>query len=253
MALVSDNFVFEYQNTGDSSKLVSQYKNFLNKYTSLLWNDAIDFSNYDVRCFLACFIDDKELRTNLRKGKFHSSETKKAAQQVLQGLRFKIRNHSFNELRSELIIPFLSCASMYKSQGRSFQKYLYVAYKYELKRHLDSIKLDMMDRQGVMYIDIADETEWKDDVPEELVIHFDKGLELNDPGWIHGDKANEPFSSLKPHERYIMAKYYFERYTDKEIAKMLPYNPKSIHRIRMRIKRKLQDMYHRGEIKWIRL
>ncbi|KAF2421740.1 sigma-70 family RNA polymerase sigma factor [Bacillus subtilis] len=253
MTLATDDFVFEYQNTGDSSKLVSQYKNFLNKYTSLLWNDTIDFSNYDIRCFIACYIEDKEVRVNLRRGKFHSSETKKTAQQVLQKLRFKFRNHSFNELQSELIIPFLSCATMYKPQGRSFEKYLYVAYKFELKRYLDTLKLDALDRQGVMYIDIAEESEWKESIPDELIIQFDTDLELNDPEWIYGDKASEPFASLKPHERYIMAKYYFERYTDKEIAKMLPYNPKSIHRIRMRIKRKIQDMYYEGEIKWIRL
>ncbi|MCD7910905.1 sigma-70 family RNA polymerase sigma factor [Bacillus velezensis] len=253
MAFSTDDFVFEYQNTGDSSKLVPQYKNFLNKYISLLWNDTIDFNNYDIRCFIACFIEDSEIRMNLRRGKFHSNETKKTAQQVLHRLRFKIRNHSFDELQSELIIPFLSCAAMYKSQGRSFEKYLYVAYKYELKRHLDALKLDILDRQGVLYIDVAEENDWKEKMPEELIIHFDTDLELNDPRWIYGDKASKPFSCLKPHERYIMAKYYFERYTDKEIAKMLPYNPKSIHRIRMRVKRKILDMYQKGEINWIRL
>ena len=79
------------------------------------------------------------------------------------------------------------------------------------------------------------------------------GLELSHPKWIHGDSSQFPFSDLKSHERYILAKYYYEGYTDKEIARMLPYHSKSIHRIRKRIQLQLQNMFNKGELKCLRM
>ncbi len=252
--IVQDNCVIVYQNTKDSSLLVEQYKNFINKYVSLFSSDAIDFNNYDIRCFLATYIEDKKVRSNLRRGKFHSATTKQAAHKVLQYLKFKLRKHSIKELFSELLIPLLHCASDYEDKGKGFEKYLYVAYRYKLKRHLDEIKLDVIDDHGVIYKNTLSDLELDyEKLPESLIVHYDSDLQLNDPLWIHGNQSSEPFSSLKPHERYILAKYYYEGYTDKEISRMLPYNPKSIHRIRMRLKRHFINLYHEGEMKWIRM
>ncbi len=251
---LQEECVMIYQNTKESDLLVEQYKNFINKYVSLFWNDAIDFSNYDIRCFLSIYIEDKKIRSNLRRGKYHSGETKKSAYKVLQYLKFKLRRHSREDLYSELLIPFLDCAKTYKNKGKGFEKYLYVVYKYELKRHLDEIKLDAMDEHGVIYKSILLGSEWDyEDLPDNLITQNDFDLQLNHPLWIHGNRSSKPFSSLKSHERYILAKYYYEGYTDKEIARMLPYNPKSIHRIRMRLKKHFINLYHEGEIKWIRI
>lgn len=253
-----DRLVEEYHNTGDSTRLVGTFQNFLNKYATMLWNDNVDYRNYDLRCFLACFIKDKDCRIRLRRGKFHSFDTRKRAEKVLQYLRFKLRNHSRDEIQAELVIPFLRCAQMYRSKGKSFEKYLYVAYRYTLKRHFDNIHLDVIDSHGILYGNLAEhEEEWEAEWEEKpaLAIEFDAGMELNDPAWIRGDKGacNPLFAELKPHERFIMAKYYYEELTDKDIARLLPYHPKSIARIRMRIKRQFQQLYNEGEIKWIRL
>jgi RNA polymerase sigma factor (sigma-70 family) len=252
---LKDQSVLEYQTTGDSTKLVNQYKNFLNKYCTLFYSNTIDFRNYDIRCFLACYIEDKKLSNSLRRGKYHSSKTVAAAYKVLHYLRLKLRNHTYQELEHELLIPFLQCAKSYQPQGIGFAKYLYNSYRYELKRHLDrNIKLDAMDRHEILYRDIWVEDEWEEEeLPEHLTIEMDEHFELSDPNWIHGKKAGEPFSNLKPHERYILVKYYYEEYTDKEIARMLPYNPKSIHRIRMRLIKYFKELYDKGELKCIRL
>lgn len=248
-----DQLVLAYQRRNESEPLVEGFKNFLNKYVSLIWDDIIDYSNYDVRCFLASYIPERELRVNLYRGKYHSTETKRAAYKALQTIRFKLRKHNLQELQAEMLIPFLQCAGRYKRKGSSFEKYIYVAYKYQLKRHLKKIELDLIDQQGIMYQEVGHELNWEIETPQKPFITLDDGLELNDPNWIHGDKASKPFAKFKAHERYIMAKYYYENYTDREIARMLPYNPKSIHRIRMRAKKHFINLYEKGELKWIRL
>jgi hypothetical protein len=255
MKATQDQYILEYQQTGCAENLIEQYDNFLNKYYALLHHNTIDFSNYDIRCFLACYISEEDVSKDLRRGRYPSQETIKVAYKILQHLRHKLRNHTWREVKNELLIPFLFCARIYKSKGIGFDKYLYKAYKYNLKRHLDiNLKWDALDKHTV-YRDFAIE---EDSLPDEFKVeefefYLDEAFELTDPRWIHGSKSTGPFKDLKPHERYILVKYYYEDKTDKEIARMLPYNPKSIHRIRMRIKKKLIDSYSKGELKCLRL
>jgi DNA-directed RNA polymerase specialized sigma24 family protein len=256
--ITHDEQVLNYQETGNSEKLVEQFHNFLNKYLYMLTSDNVDYSNYDLRCFLATFVQNKEVRKSLRRGKFHSKESVAVARKTLDYLRFKLRNHNQDELYAELVIPLLHCAQRYQPIGRSFEKYLYRAYKFYLKRHLDTIQLDAMDTYGTLYYgQFEEEIELLDELQEEQMFvlnpELDEGMELTDPRWISGKDCSEAFTPLKAHERYILAKYYYEKNTDKEIARMLPYNPKSIHRIRMRLREHFMDLYNQGELKWIRL
>lgn len=255
----ADQYVLEYQATGISEQLVEQYKNFLNKYQMMFVNENVDFTNYDVRSFLSCYVKDPEIRRNLRRGKFHSSETRSIAYKILQYIKWALRQHHPKEIEAELVIPFLRCAKAYKQQGKSFNRYLYRVYRYELKRHIDKMPIDMLDQEKITYIDVwHDNFDWEVtedvyDFERPLHIEMDDTLELSHPDWIHGDKSTEPFRLLKPHERYILVKYYYENHTDKEIAKMLPYNPKSIHRMRKRLVDYLYESYSKGDLKWIRL
>lgn len=253
MHTTQDQSVLSYQETGDPEQLIAQYGNFINKYYFLIKNGNIDFSNYDIRCFLSCYVSDEGLSRSLRRGKYHSSETIASAYKVLRTLRHKLRNHNEKEMYHEILIPFLQLAQGYKQVGVGFDKYLYKAYKYELKRHLDNMKWDALDHGGLLYRDISVEEEWEEEIPEELVFEMDEQFELSDPRWIHGHRSGEPFSDLKPHERYILVKYYYEEYTDREIARMLPFNPKSIQRIRKRLTTYLQNLYDEGELRCLRL
>lgn len=253
METTQDQYVLLYQQTGNAEELIKQYENFLNKYMSMFQYNTIDFSNYDVRCFLACYISDESLSKSLRRAKYHSAEAMSTAQKVLRSLQHKLRNHNKKELFHEIVIPFLQLAKGYKQLGVGFDKYLYKAYKYELKRHLDNIKWDALDHGGLMYRDALHEEEWEEESQEELTFEMDEQFELSDPRWVHGKRSGEPFINLKPHERYILVKYYYEDYTDREIARMLPYNPKSIHRIRKRLEKHFMELYHKGELRCLRL
>lgn len=251
--ITPDDQIFKYQRTGESDELINQYANFLHKYYALIQFNSIDFSNYDIRCFLACYIADEAVGKELRRGKSLSPETVTIAYKALQSIRHKLRNHTYEELKHELLIPFLQVAQRYKQLQVGFDKYLYKAYKYVLKRHLDDMKWDALDHSGLMYKDTAIEGDFEEVVYDEFTLEMDEAYELCDPRWIHGNKSRKPFADLKSHERYILVKYYYESHTDKEIARMLPYNPKSIHRIRTRLVKQFKELYTQGELKCLRI
>lgn len=233
--------------------LLNKYDNFIQKYINLFTVEYIDYGNYSIRSFLALHIADKKIGKKLRRGKI-DLVVKEEASKVVKYLAFKLRNHSRMELYHELAIAFIQCVRNYTDIGVGFKRYLYKTYKYVLKKHLDNLKLDGMDTHKILYIDGLSEEQWAEEEEEaELVEEIEKALELNDPRWIHGNLSSPPFDTLKSYERYILAKYYYEEYMDREIARMLPFHPKAIHRIRMRMKKHFQGMYDRGEMKWIRL
>jgi RNA polymerase sigma factor (sigma-70 family) len=243
----------QYTDEERAEYLLNKYDNFIQKYMNLFTIEVIDFNNYSIRSFLALHIADKSVRKKLRRGKLNP-EIKEQAVKVMKYLAFKLRHHSRTELYHELAIPFIYCVRSYKDIGVGFKRYLYKTFKFALKKHLDKIKLDGIDTHKVLYIDGLTEEQWSEEEEEyELVENIDGKLELNNPEWIHGDLSSPPFDTLKPHERYILAKYYYEEYKDREIARMLPYHPKAIHRIRMRMKKHFQELYDKGEMKWLRL
>lgn len=249
-----DSSISLYQELGDAEELISQFSNFLNKYMNLIQSETIDFKNYDIRYFLSLYITDKSLSKNLRgHRKYHTPETISVAYNIVNKIHRKLRFHTKEEIYHEILIPFLHCAQDYKEIGVGFDKYLYKSYKYELKRHLDEMEWDVLDFNGNTGMEIAIEDEWESSIEEEFFLEMDENFELSDPRWVHGNKSEAPFSDLKPHERYILVKYYYEKNTDKEIARMLPYNPKSIHRIRARLLTKLEDLYDKGELRCLRL
>lgn len=249
-----DHPVLEYQITDDPSKLIQQYQNFLNKFHRMICYNTIDFKNYNIRYFLSCYIYDKAIRKELLRGKYHTQRAKQEANKVLQMIRHKLRNHNDTEIYHELLLPFLYCAKRYKQMGVGFNRYIYKTYRFVLIRHLNSIKWDALDMEPSYHTYIMQDTqreEYQEKKPKDIIL--DERFELTDPRWIHGKQSEAPFSLLKPHERYILVKYYYEELTDREIARLLPYNPKSIHRIRMRLIKYLRGLYDKGELRCLRL
>jgi DNA-directed RNA polymerase specialized sigma24 family protein len=253
--------VLEYQQTGDSKPLLDKYQNFINKYLRMFAHDVIDFENYDLRYFLSCYLKDKNDIRSLRRGKYHSQEIKSRAYGILHRLKKAFVQHEYNhhhryhEIESELIVPFLHLAKRFKGTG-DFSKYLYGAYRFELKRHLDQLLVTMRDIEDIFFYDSIysngiEALEEKMDQP--FSIELDDDLKLNDPNWLLGFTAAAPFDSFTREERLILAKYYYEEYTDKEIGQLIGRNPKSINRVRNNLKVKLEKRIHRGEVKWIRL
>jgi DNA-directed RNA polymerase specialized sigma24 family protein len=253
----SDKQVMHYQKTGDAEPLIQKYANFLNKYYRLLAEETIDFSNYDIRYFISCYIADKQIRAGLR-GKYYSNKHKAMAYQVLKQIKQAFEGYSKQEIKHELIIILLKCAKRYQPEGKTFTKYLYRSFRYGLIRRIDKLLKNKSVDTSVHYFDEVHEgINWEEQsierMDQKLKIELDEDLALNDPLWLKGEKADNPFKQLTREERLILAKYYYEEYTDKQIGQLLGRNPKSIHRIRKRCVRKLEDMIRRGEIKWIRL
>lgn len=247
----------EYQLTSNSTPLIEAYRNYTKKYLRMFTKDVIDFEDYDSRDFLCCYMPDKEDVIALRRGKYHSRETKAKAYSVLHRLQKAFIYHDREEVQHELIIPFLVIAGRFKGNPEEFSRYVYGAYRYELKRHIDEVMKNVRDIPDIYYFDSPYEKNIED--KRDSTIVMDDDLSLNDPNWLTGKTAGAPFDSLTREERLIMAKYYFETIdgkrvnTDKKIGQLLGKNPKSIHRIRNRVKEKLRKQIESGEIKWMKL
>jgi DNA-binding CsgD family transcriptional regulator len=255
----ADKEVIQYQQTGDATQLLKKYDNFIKKYYQLITTGDINFQNYDIRMFLSYFLPDPELRKELRKGKYHSRKCKKEAKNAAEQIKHAFSELSKEEILHELIVLFLKCAQKYQKKGTTFSKYLYNAYRHELKRKVLELWKQNKPNRTIYYFDSVYKNQ-KQESEDQLIqkieapfrIELDEDLVLNHPLWLKGYYANDPFKQFTREERLILAKYYYEEYTDKEIGRLLGRNPKSIHRIRKRLITKLENMARRGEIKWIR-
>jgi DNA-directed RNA polymerase specialized sigma24 family protein len=254
----SDNEVLYYQQTNDASTLVDKYHNFLKKYHQLLTTGYINFHSYDLRFFLSTFIRDPLLRKEIRRGKFHSKRCKQEAKRVVQWIQQAFEGMSSEEIWHELIEVFLKSAKKYQPKGTTFTKYLYSSYRHDLRRHIFRLLEQHHPYQTIRYFDPMYHNNKMDEekLIQRILAPFHAEMEddfaLSHPLWIKGDYAVEPFKSLSKEERLILAKYYYEKRTDKEIGRLLGRHPKSIQRIRSRLIKKLTQMAKRGEIKWIR-
>jgi DNA-directed RNA polymerase specialized sigma24 family protein len=255
----TDKEVMQYQRTGDGTQLLKKYANFIQKYYQLLTTGDVNFQNYDIRMFLSYFIPDPALRKELRRGKYHSKRCKKEAKAVAEKIRQVFSELSKEEILHELIILFLKCAKKYKQKGTTFSKYLYKTYRNDLKEKILELRKQNKPKGTVYYFDPVYRNQ-KQESEDQLIkrmdapfhIELDEDLALNHPLWLTGYYATNPFRQLTREERLILAKYYYEKCTDKEIGRLLGRNPKSIHRIRKKLIAKLENMARRGEIKWIR-
>lgn len=255
----TDKEVIHYQKTGDAIPLLNKYNNFIQKYYQLITTGEVNFQNYDIRMFLSYFLSEPSLRKELRKGKYHSKKCKREAKIIAEKIKQVFSELSKEEILHELIVLFLQCAQKYKQKGTTFSKYLYRMYKYELKNKVLELRKQNKPQRTIYYFDPIYEhprQESEDQLIRRIEAPFhmelDEDLILNHPLWLAGQYANETFKQFTREERLILAKYYYEKYTDKEIGRLLGRNPKSIHRIRKRLIVKLENMAKRGEIKWIR-
>lgn len=252
-----DELVLQYQETGNSEPLVKQYSNFINKYHKLFTTKQIDFSNYDIRRFLACYIKEKEIIKDLCREKYHSKKAIKQAYKVLDIISKAFEDYSEEDIYHELLIPFLSCAKQYKQKGKSFNRYLYHTYRYKLKKLIDEKLFDATDRYNLNYCDMyykCERVPFYDLVADKpYPVEIDNNMDLNNILWLSGSVGDDIFKNLTYMERYILVKAYEESLTDIEIARLTGYHPRSIYRIRKRIKKYLMDLQKKGEIKWIKL
>lgn len=255
-----DYLVQAYQQTGECSELLSNYHNFIGKYYNMFKTGQIDFKNYDIRRFLACFIPEKDMVQNLCRGKFHSRETIYKAQQVLRNISIAFDDYDPQEIYNELVIIFLECAKDYKEIGAGFSHYIYHVYRYRLKKYIDIKMYDCHDANTGEYRDIycTIDDRQLDSILElkyydnPLNLEVDEHTDLNNLLWLNGVSCGELFKDLTYNERYILVKAYEDGMDDKEIARLNGFHHRSIYRIRKRIIEHFREKRIRGEIKCIR-
>lgn len=247
----TESLVKDYQEGHDGEELLSKFNNFLNKYHQLLYHGVIDFNNYDIRSFLSCYLKDKEERSSLLKGKYHSTQDVTNGYKISKYLQQAFKNYSAAEVFHELVIPFLECAKRYKDMNKGFASYLYNSYRYELVRHINSILFQRFNEIYPLNHDVNFEIILEEDM-DRLQIDMDDDLVLNHPEWLSGKTAEPPFQQLTRQDRLILIKYYMEDYTDKEIGRLVGRHRKSINRTRLRVVEQLKKEIMKGEIKWIR-
>ena len=243
-----EKLVKEIHDGKDPSELIGQYDNFINKYLRMFTHGTIDFSNYDLRMFLSCYIKNETDRRNLRRGKYHSKQDYANAYEVLNYLQQAFEDYESREIYHELVIPFLICIKRYTFMNKSFSKYLYSTYRYELLRHINNLifqraKVTEMSQPSV---------ELEINIKEEEEMYFDDDLKLNHPYWLNGKDTLDPFNQFRREERLILVKYYLEKYTDQEIGRLIGRNRRSVNRSRLRVIRKLEDDIRGGQVKWSR-
>jgi RNA polymerase sigma factor (sigma-70 family) len=255
-----EELVRYYQETGQCEELIQAYQNFIQKYHDMFVTGVIDFTNYDLRKFLACYIDNKDLVRSLCRGKFHSREVIVKAHEVLRRIRKAFTGYEPDEIYHELLILFLECAKNYEDIGKNFSGYLFHSYRYHLKRWIDNRLLDAIDETNETYkesLEINDDDSIEDSMeityvnrPFKVDVH--EQMDLNNVLWLNGIVCGELFKDFTYTERYILVKLYQDHLSVKEIAQLTGLNPFSIYKIRRRLVSKLNEKRRNGEIKWMR-
>jgi hypothetical protein len=244
-----------FKQTGDIEALFKMYRPFLLKYKRLMLYGTIDYRHYDIRYLISTFLKEKDDQRAIKKGKYHSAELKRKAENIVQYLRQSFYHCSENDVEHELKCILFVMANRYKEKGYSFEAYLYKSFKFHVRRFLkEQVKSSNNDlmifydqyHSGISWLDSVE-----DKIDKEFHIDLDPDLIFNNPKWISGEAAGEPFDLLSRQERLILAKYYYEGYQDNEISQLIGIHPKSITRIRKKIKIRFERLIQEGEIKWI--
>jgi hypothetical protein len=275
---MNDDLVKQYKETGKSEELLNAYRFFLLKYYMMFRRKQIDFENYDIRQFLACYIRNPEYVRSLRRGpKYHSADARAAAYRMLYRIVKVFEGYDwakipkdytdtevkdfipYDDLYNELAMVFLTCAWDYEDQGVGFHRYIYKMFRYRLKHHIDSKMYDAGDSGNANYSDMMHAGQRVpfvesliDSMERPLQLQEELETDLNNENWFNGYGCGELFKDLSYAQRKILVKFYECGYKDKEIAKEVGYNPVYLGQIRRDLVEQFRDKWKRGEIKWLR-
>lgn len=250
--------ISEYQQSGNAEKLIKQYHWFLMKYYHVMAFGQMDYSSYDLRKFICCYLKDQKWIQNLSRGKYHSHEVKKEAERICMMLHrcyqhehLDRSDYPHDDLYHDLTIVFLKCASDYVEMQVGFEKYMYATFRYRWKRFCDQKLKETMPNASLRYWDEHEKIEQAPFASGEWADLFEE-TDLNHASWINGQMASFPFDQLSALQRMILVKFYITGYTDKELSKATGYHPVYINRMRNQLVRHFQWLRSKGDIKWIR-
>lgn len=115
--------------------LVSKFTPLFRKYLMLLKHTHIDFTDREMKEFIALFIDNYELKKALLRKKINSTNRN----EVYLKFNFVIETYGKaceEDIISDLHMCFLILAKRYKPIGKNFCAYVYNSYRHEVARHI---------------------------------------------------------------------------------------------------------------------
>lgn len=210
------------------------FKSFLGKYETMLWDGIIDLKDKDTRFFIQLYIKDPIIRKGLNRN-YQPYASIKAAQEMIEFIQERVKDTiEKEELRQDLSLLFLNLINRYKKKKKeiNFNGYLYNSYRYEVYRYLKKSIFNndflLMKNETLLDENIKDDTNVV--YEKSLYDHFyDSEMSRDELGifWING-RCGELFKQLDTFERIIIRDHDFLKMTDSEIAKRYGYHRNSI-------------------------
>lgn len=239
---------------GSQEKLLWEFRNYLNRYVTLLYHVRYDPNNYDIRKFIALYIPEPSLRYHLRRGSLNQSGVAMVSK-TLYDINFMITRYCDEEdVRQTVSMTFLQCVNKYK-RSRSkrnseewvpFSGYVYSYFYYMLKKNVDHFLIDQLGLKTFPLItDINEESE--DEIapgfqaPAGPTVEEMIGPEILNDNWVLGDTAFPPFDGLSINERQMLKWRYVDGLKASEIARKVTEHPNTVRENLNRIKDKLID------------
>lgn len=151
--------------------LLAKFSPLFKKYLTLLKYTHIDFSDREMKEFIALFLDDYELKKALFRKKINANNRA----EIYQKFNFIIETYgktSEEDIISDLHMCFLILVKRYKPIGKNFCAYVYNTYRHEIARH---IKKFIQNPLSVQYKNF----QYEDCINGEKDVHIDISYEDN--------------------------------------------------------------------------
>lgn len=195
-----------------SDYLIFKFSPLFRKYITLIKYGQIDFTDVEMKQFVALFIDDYELKKALNRKK-QKSEYKA---DIYKRFNFILETYGLlaeDDILSDLNMCFLTLCKRYRNVGKNFCAYVYNSYRYEVARHIKKFTKDPgnIKYKLLHYEDSINGQSYEDSYHEDI-------MGLPDYTWINGQGCSDIFSDLSTIQRKILIKYYLEDWNDKQIA-----------------------------------
>jgi hypothetical protein len=243
---------------GDSAaqtRLLYEFRNFLSKYTTLLYHAKYDYRNYDMRKFIALYIADKPVGRRLSRGKATPIDMRHI-NKCLHDLQFMVVRYGDEEdVQQTIEMTFFQCLNKYertRSKAKPdewvpFSGYLYSYFYYLLKKNVDAFLIDQNARTTFPLI--SDDDMASDDQDGEIIAGYSAPPDLSaeemlgpeeiDEYWVMGDSAMPPFDLLSVQDRQLIKWRFVDGRRSSEIAQRITEHPNTVRerfsRIRTRV------------------
>jgi len=225
-----DNLVECYQK-GDSAaaeELIKAFTPLIRKYLGILGGKEIDLADPNSAKFVSLFINDKEIRKALLRGRC-SNGVKAVVLQTMSAVRHFSSGLTTEDLQQEMIAVLLECARRYKKGNKkSFLVHFNTTLCYKLRDFI------------ISYISDPACTPLGLETVEDIVSEEKSANTLYTADWVSGLTASPPFDELTPVDRVLALKRFEEGKTLKQIGREMGYSESGLWKRLRKIKEKVK-------------